>query len=157
MVLCYLECINNVRATTRRFEIEPKQVRDWRDKKQELLNAAPYALTLNRGRQAQYPLLEENLIDWIEEHCNMQHAVTRNMVVRKAKALAQTNEIKNAYPNVASFKFSISWLSRFLCRNDLSNRRRTTVAQHLPAALAQKQSEFLSLILFKRNQYDHPV
>ena len=96
MVIFYLERINSVRATAKRFEIEPKQVREWRNKKQELLNAAPYALTLNRGRQAQYPLLEENLIDWIEEHRNMQHAATRNMVVRKAKALAQTDEIKNS-------------------------------------------------------------
>ncbi|CAG8833794.1 18621_t:CDS:2, partial [Racocetra persica] len=115
MVIFYLEHINSVRATAKRFEIEPKQVREWRNKKQELLNAAPYTLTLNHGRQAQ------------------------NMVVRKAKALAQTDEIKNTYPNIASFKFSISWLSRFLCRNDLSNRRRTTVAQYLPAALAEKQ------------------
>ncbi|CAG8794635.1 23908_t:CDS:1, partial [Racocetra persica] len=151
MVIFYLERINSIRATAKCFEIEPKQVREWHNKKQELLNAALYALILNRGRQAQYPLFEENLIDWIEEHRNMQHAVTRNMVVRKAKALAQTDEIKNAYPNIASFKFSISWLSRFLCRNDLLNHRCTTVAQHLPVALAEKQSEFLSLILVKRN------
>ncbi|CAG8774403.1 31999_t:CDS:2, partial [Racocetra persica] len=122
MVIFYLERINSVRATAKHFEIKPKQVHEWRNKKQELLNAAPYALTLNR------------------EHRNMQHAVTRNMVVRKAKALAQTDEIKNAYPNIASFKFSIFWLSQFLCHNDLSNRRRTTVAQHLPAALAKKQT-----------------
>ena len=87
----------------------------------------------------------------------MQNAVTRNMVVRKAKSLAQTDEIKNTYPNISSFKFSINWLSQFLHRNDLSNRRRTTVAQYLPAALVERQSEFLSLILFKRNQYNYPV
>lgn len=88
MVVFYLECINSVRATTKCFEIEPKQVCEWRNKKQKLLNAAPYALTLNCGQQAQYSLLKENLINQIEEHRNMQHAVTRNMVVRKAKALA---------------------------------------------------------------------
>ncbi|CAG8799188.1 5126_t:CDS:2 [Gigaspora margarita] len=63
MVLCYLECTDSVRATVKCFEIEPKQVRDWRDKKQELLNIALYVLTLNRGQQAQYPLLEEKLVD----------------------------------------------------------------------------------------------
>ncbi|CAG8545839.1 42800_t:CDS:2 [Gigaspora margarita] len=31
--------------------------------KQELLNAAPYLLTLNRGRPAKYPLLEERLVE----------------------------------------------------------------------------------------------
>ncbi|CAG8841675.1 29259_t:CDS:2, partial [Gigaspora margarita] len=89
IVLCYLKHINSMRATVKRFEIEPKQ-------------------------QAQYPLLEEKLVDWIEELRSMQNAVTRNMVIRKAKALAQTDEIKNAYPNILSFKFSINWLSRFL-------------------------------------------
>ncbi|CAG8835222.1 29402_t:CDS:1, partial [Racocetra persica] len=52
MVLCYLEHINSVRATTKYFEIKPKQVRDWCNKKQELLNTAHYALTLNYSQQA---------------------------------------------------------------------------------------------------------
>ncbi|CAG8853988.1 2732_t:CDS:2, partial [Gigaspora margarita] len=114
MVIYYLERTNNVRATAKCFDIELKQVREWHSKKQELLDAASYVLTLNHGQQAQ-----------------------------KAKALAQTDEIKNAYPDIASFKFSINWLSRFLHRNDLSNHRCTTVAQHLPAELAEKQTEFL--------------
>lgn len=56
MVIYYSERAQNNRATGRRFDIEPKQVRDWQSKKQELLNSAPYLLTLNRGRPAQYPL-----------------------------------------------------------------------------------------------------
>ncbi|CAG8833431.1 15372_t:CDS:1, partial [Gigaspora margarita] len=108
MVIYYLERTNNIRATAKRFDIELKQVRKWRSKKQELLNAAAYVLTLNRDQQAQYLLLEEKLIEWIEELHNMHNAVTQNMVVRKAKALAQTDEIKNAYPDIASFKFSIN-------------------------------------------------
>ncbi|CAG8575880.1 390_t:CDS:2 [Cetraspora pellucida] len=61
MVIFYLERINSVRATTKRFEIEPKQVCEWRNKKQELLNAASYALTLNCGRQAHNENTEEVL------------------------------------------------------------------------------------------------
>jgi len=64
MVICYYEHVKNVRATARRFEIEPKQVREWVKKKQDLLNVAPYILTLNRGRQAHFPLLEEKLVEW---------------------------------------------------------------------------------------------
>ncbi|CAG8848894.1 38264_t:CDS:2, partial [Gigaspora margarita] len=70
MVIYYLERTNNVRATTKRFDIKLKQV----------------------------------------QLRNMYNAVTQNMVVRKAKALAQTDKIKNAYPDIASFKFSINWL-----------------------------------------------
>ncbi|CAG8828940.1 11567_t:CDS:1, partial [Gigaspora margarita] len=68
---------------------------EWHSKKQELLNATPYVLTLNRGQQAQYLLLEKKLMEWIEELHSIQNAISRNIVVRKAKALAQTNEIKN--------------------------------------------------------------
>ncbi|CAG8836144.1 4537_t:CDS:1, partial [Gigaspora margarita] len=49
MVLCYLERTDSVRATVKCFKIEPKQVHDWHDKKQELLNTAPYVLILNCG------------------------------------------------------------------------------------------------------------
>ncbi|CAG8851311.1 40431_t:CDS:1, partial [Gigaspora margarita] len=52
---------DSMRATAKCFEIKPKQVCDWCDKKQELLNAAPYVLMLNCGWQAQYLLLEEKL------------------------------------------------------------------------------------------------
>ena len=86
MVICYYEHVKNVRATARRFEIEPKQVREWVRKKQDLLSVAPYILTLNRGRQAQFPLLEERLVDWRR---NEQNAVTRNFAVKKVKSLAQ--------------------------------------------------------------------
>ncbi|CAG8699490.1 2449_t:CDS:2 [Cetraspora pellucida] len=82
MVVYYFECIKNVRATARRFDIEPKQVRDWRSKKQELLNAAPYLLTLNPGRLALYPLLERRLVEWVDVLCRKQVAVTQNMVIR---------------------------------------------------------------------------
>src|SRR6185436_15089750 len=70
---------------------------------------------------------------------------------------AHTDEFKNIYPNIGNFKFSRSWLGRFLCRYNLSNRRRTTVSQHLPDNLYEKQSEFLSFILFKRREYNFPV
>ncbi|CAG8661898.1 10989_t:CDS:2, partial [Scutellospora calospora] len=113
------------------FEIELKQVHEWCNKKQELLNAVLYALTLN--------------------------IVSKNIVVKKAKALAWTDEIKNTYSNITSFKFSIFWLSQFLCHNNLSNCRCTTIMQYLLAALTKKQSKFLSLILFKCNQYNYPV
>src|SRR2546423_747410 len=76
MVIHYLECVNNVRGTAKRFGIEPKQVRKWRSKKKELFDAAPYVLTLNRGRQAQYPLLEERHVEWVMELHDRQNAIT---------------------------------------------------------------------------------
>jgi hypothetical protein len=42
-----------------------------------------------------------------------------------------------------------------MSRNNLSNRRRTTIAQHLPDNLIEKQQEFLAYIMYKRIQYDY--
>ncbi|CAG8772695.1 2601_t:CDS:1 [Cetraspora pellucida] len=76
IMVYYFKRIKNVRATARRFDIKPKQVRDWRNKKQELLNAAPYLLTLNPGRPALYPLLERRLVEWVNVLRRKQAAVT---------------------------------------------------------------------------------
>ncbi|CAG8554417.1 12255_t:CDS:1, partial [Racocetra fulgida] len=74
MVVYYFEYIKNVRKTAKEFGIEPKQVRDWRKKKQELLDALPHALSLHPGRSAQYPILEEKLFNWVKELRDRQNA-----------------------------------------------------------------------------------
>lgn len=48
----------------------------------------------------------------------------------------------------------VEWI---LFRNELSNHRCTTVSQHLPEDLINLQNEFLSLILFKRRQYNYDI
>src|SRR3954451_10038643 len=45
----------------------------------------------------------------------------------------------------------------FMSRYDLSNHRRTTVSQHLPEDLLEKQQSFLSFVLYRRIQYDYPL
>ncbi|CAG8774063.1 12039_t:CDS:2, partial [Cetraspora pellucida] len=65
-----------MRATARRFEIEQS------------------------SHQTQFPLLEKRLVEWINECYKEQNAVTRNMVEKKAKALAQTNKFKDIYLDI---------------------------------------------------------
>ncbi|CAG8707553.1 1451_t:CDS:2, partial [Racocetra fulgida] len=74
---------------TRRFEIKPKQVCEWLDKKQELLSIAPYTLMLNHSHQAQFSLLEKRLVEWIDGHHKEQNT-----------ALAQTNKFRDIYPDI---------------------------------------------------------
>jgi transposase-like protein len=42
MVVFYNENGHSVRATASKYNIEPKQVRDWKKKKSALMRAAPY-------------------------------------------------------------------------------------------------------------------
>ena len=44
-----------------------------------------------------------------------------------------------------------------MSRHKLSNRRKTTVAQRLPEDYVKQQSEFLSYVLYCRNEYDYPL
>jgi hypothetical protein len=48
-------------------------------------------------------------------------------------------------------------LDSFLDRYNFSNRRRTTIAQHLPEDLEEKQQSFLSFVLYRRIQYNYSL
>ncbi|CAG8802419.1 22751_t:CDS:2, partial [Dentiscutata erythropus] len=110
--------------------LEYLQIRDWKNKKDNLLLAAPYAKKLHLGKPAKYPDLEDNLFNWINVTRACGNAVTHNMITKKAVALSQ-NKFRSRYPDIIQFKFSNRWLDAFLVRYNLSNRRRITIAQHL--------------------------
>src|SRR5688572_11207624 len=44
-----------------------------------------------------------------------------------------------------------------MVRNSFSNQRCTTIAQHLPDNLIEKQQEFLAFITYRRIQHDYPL
>src|SRR6266511_4414709 len=79
------------------------------------------------------------------------------MIQVKAKILAQQSQWQATYPDVQSFAFSNKWLDSLMSHNNLSNRRRTTIAQHLPSNLVEKQQEFLAFITYRRIQHDYPL
>ena len=56
-----------------------------------------------------------------------------------------------------SFAFSNKWLDDLMSRNNLSNHYCTTIAQHLPDDLIEKQQEFLAFITYRRIQHDYPL
>ena len=155
MVLHFLDHSNNVRAIARHFGIEPSQVCDWRSKKDKLKSSAPHLLKMHNGRNPHYPELEQKLAKWITD-CQMQSLpITRNMAVKKARELAQTDEFQEKYPTISSFKFSNKWLNCFMVHHNLSNHRKTTVFQYLPEDLLEKQQSFLSYVLYRRIRYNY--
>ena len=59
MVVNFLENNNgNVRGTANKFNIEPKQVRDWTKKKEKMLETAPHVAKIHPGKLPKYPKLE---------------------------------------------------------------------------------------------------
>jgi hypothetical protein len=140
----------------RKFNIQLKQLLDWMRKKEELVNAPSRSLKLHKGKPPMYPQLEKVLFDWIVQQRQLQHTVTRMLITVKAYLLAQNVDFQNL-PNIQAFKFSNRWLDGFLNRYNLSNRRHTTVAQHLPEDLEEKKQGFLSYVLNKHVQYNYPL
>ena len=119
-VIYYYYRHHSIRETASRFDIEPKQVRDWIRKKDQLMEASPFVEKLHPGRKAKYPVIEEELASWIKENRDKARPITRPMIVRKAKLLAEKNIYREMYPDVSTSKFSRKWVDAFMSRFFLS-------------------------------------
>src|ERR1043165_2271726 len=75
----------------------------------------------------------------------------------KGKAFAQQSQWQAIYPNIQHFAFSNKWVDGLMNHNNLSNHRRTTIAQCLPEDLIEKQQEFLAFIMYRCIQHDYPL
>jgi len=153
----YHENGHSKNKTAAKFNIQTNQLRNWISKKPQLLKVQPGVKRLNTGAKPKYSALETALLTWVKEKRKNQNAVTRSMIQMKAKALAQQRQWQAICSGIGSFAFSNKWLDGFMRRKNLSNRRRTTVTQHLPDDLVEKQQEFLSYIVYRRIQYDYPL
>ncbi len=62
MIIYYFENNNrNVHGIAKKFNVQPKQIRDWIKKKEKLLVTAPHVAKLHPGKSAKYPNLEDSL------------------------------------------------------------------------------------------------
>ena len=91
-----------------------------------------------RTGKAKFPALERTLKEWVISQREKSCAVTTVMICFKAKELAKQM-------NVAEFVGGPSWCNRFMRRNHLSVRARTTVGQKLPDDWEEKVVNFTSL------------
>ncbi|CAG8551578.1 2623_t:CDS:2 [Diversispora eburnea] len=79
------------------------------------------------------------------------------MIQMKDRTLAQQHQWQIKYPGIESFVFNNKWVDCLMSRNNLSNRRRITIAQLLPDDLIEQQQEFLAFITYIRIQHDYPL
>lgn len=111
-------------AAAREFEVDESMIRDWRKKKFQL-KKLPKRQRTCRGGKAKFPHLERILKEWVISHRESNRAVTTVMIRLQAKDLS-------TQMNLAGFVGGPSWCHRFMQRNHLSIRTRTTVGQKLP-------------------------
>lgn len=124
-VLEMAENTNN-RVAAREYDISEANIRLWRKNKEKLSIQGKQAKAAGRGRKAQYPELEQQLLNYIMERQAGGFAIDTGEV--RLKALHMMKQI-NADTN---FKASMKWCYMFMKRNDIPNQRRTST-QQLPA------------------------
>ena len=157
MVITYYEQGHSKRSTADKFNIEPKQLREWISNKEHLLKAAPYIQKLTTGARPKYPQLEVELMEWFRESRSQLKVVTRYMIQAKARSLSKKQVYQEEYPNIKNAKLSQKWVDGFMSRHNLVNRRKTTISQKLPENYVGLQSEFLSYVLFRRRENQYPL
>lgn len=89
----------------------------------------------NRGLKARWPQLGERVCQWVLE----QHAAGKGLSAVQLRLHAQV--VAKAM-NIKDFAGGPSWCFRFMQRNRLSIRARTTVSQKLPADFQAKIDSF---------------
>ena len=73
--------------------------------------------------------LEELIMDWISVRRSSGLRVLRKLVMKKAQLLYQEMSTSEGILKNEEFKASRGWLEQFIRRNNLSLRRKTSVAQ----------------------------
>lgn len=137
---------NGNRAAERKFGVSEKLVRDWR-KTEVTLTQMKKTKKANRGLKARWPELEERVHRWVLE----QRAAGRGLstVQLRLHAMVVAKEM-----NINDFAGGPSWCYRFMQRNRLSIRARTTLCQKLPADFQAKVDSFREFVEKQVTEYN---
>lgn len=140
-------------AAEREFGVSESNVRLWR-KSKENLEKMPRLKRANRGKKAAWPELEVDLLEWITEKRNNGLAILPSLV--RLKALDMAKNEKYGIPQ-GQFKAGNHWCQRFMKRNGLSLRQKTTLAQRLPDDYEEKIVRFHRYIIDLRKEHNYPL
>jgi len=126
------------RAAGRQYSVAESSVRDWR-KAEATLQTLPPRKRARRGQTAKWPILEENLASWIRAQRDDGRAVSTVAIRLKSRQMAVDMQLND-------FKGGPSWIFKFMKRQNLSVRARTTVGQKLPDDWEQKTMNFREFV-----------
>lgn len=120
------------------YGCDEKSIREWRKNEAALTKANPNQRAA-RGKCSQWPELEFQLKNWILDLRSQSISVSTIDIRQRAFSLAIEN-------NIEGFRNSLNWIYKFMRRNDLTIRSRTTVGQRLPDNWMTIQADFLKFV-----------
>ena len=101
------------------------------------------------GRKLSYPMeKEEQLVAWVLEQRDLHLADSIQHIIDQARLIIQ--------PSTPSFQGTRGWVQKFMRRNNLSLRAKTSIAQMLPAALEEKMAIFIRSVRDVRKELKYP-
>ena len=154
-VLAFAEVHGN-RPASRRFQIDEKRVREWGANKigiQTILETKKGKARSRLNGAGRKPLnveMEEVVMEWIDNRRTRGLRVSCKLIMKKAEMVYQDITQEST---AKDFKGSRGWLCRFMKRNGLSLRRKTSVAQQDPERLVSKIVSYV--IQVRRLQMKH--
>ena len=114
------------RCAARKFKVDGKRIREWRQNKQLIIEACEKGIEKHRlkgaGRKVAHQAMEEKLIRWFKEQKSNGLLVSRRLVMEKARILY--NEMCDDETKKGQFYASAGWLQKFQQRYGLSFREK---------------------------------
>ena len=132
---------NGNRKAAKELNVDESMIRRWR-KQEDVLRQTKKTCKSLRGNTPRWPELEDNLKHWVLEMQSVGRSISTVSIRLKAKALAKEMGITN-------FSGAQSWCTRFMKRNYLSIRCKTTLSQRRPSDFEEKASTFRQFCLMK--------
>ena len=135
--------MSSIGAAEQKFGVDRKRIREWIQNESKIQNKVSsknqgsFAKKLDGGgRNIKDMNLEEMLLEWITLQRSKSLRVSRKLIQRKARIYAEEKAASKGQMN--DFRASEGWLEKFMSRNGLSLRRRTTQAQKTPEQIIDK-------------------
>lgn len=101
------------------------------------------------GRKLSYPTeIEEELVTWVLEQRDLHLAISVRNIIDQA--------VLTIGPICPSFQGCRGWVQKFMRRNNLTIRAKTSIAQKLPIALEEKMANFFQSVQSARKQTKYP-
>ena len=138
---------HSVYQASKHFNISPGTIGPWMKIDFSKENTVVFRVA-GSGRKLSYPMeKEEELVAWVLEQRDLHLAVSVQHVIDQARLTIQ--------PSTPSFQGTRGWIQKFMRRNNLSLRTKTSIAQKLPAAL-EKMATFIRSVRDIRKELKYP-
>ncbi|KAL1468255.1 hypothetical protein MTO96_025563 [Rhipicephalus appendiculatus] len=113
------------------------RIRYWKKQREKLMATNSTRRAFRGPKTGKFPDVEKAVLEYVRDMRKDGCAVSLDMVRTQARTVSRRLGIATK-----DFRASSGWTTRFMRRNGLSLRRRTSLCQRLPSAYADKVIDF---------------